>query len=106
MSGPRAMPGPARGPAAPVVVQPVAAAALPGPHYAGLSALVAAAGAGGRAVLVQQRPVAHRVAGLLDALVLRRSRSLGVARRVAAHGPDPHAVARASRDDRDRATGR
>ncbi len=38
-------------------------------------------GADRRAVLVQRRPVAHGLAGLLDALVLRRPAALGLARR-------------------------
>ena len=46
-----------------------------------LPGLVAAAGADRGPVLVQRRPVAHGLAGLLDAVVLRRPAAVGLARR-------------------------
>ena len=47
------------------------------------------------ALLVQRRQVPHGLAGLLDALVLRRPDPVGLARPEPAHGADPHAGARA-----------
>ena len=46
------------------------------------------------AVLVQRRPVADVLAGLLDAVVLGRPDAVGLARRQPAHGADPDAEAR------------
>ena len=65
--------------------QPVAQAAGADDDHLPLPGLVAAAGPGRRAVLLQRRPVAHELAGLLDALVLRRPAALGVERRQPAH---------------------
>ena len=76
-----------------LVAGPVAQTAGAAAVHPAVSRLVAAAGAGGRALLVQRRPVPRDLAGLLDAVVLRRPAALGLARRQPAHGAHAHAVA-------------
>ena len=72
-------------PRARLAPQPMGKAALPGRLHLGLHHLVDRAGADRGAVLLQCDPLAHRLGGLLDTLVLGGSSGLGLAR------PDPSA---------------
>ena len=68
-----------------LVVEPVAPARLPGHGHLALRPLVAGAGADRHPVLVQRRPVAQHLAGLLVALVVATTRTArsGTTRRCA-----------------------
>ncbi len=74
------------------------------PHHLALHRLGAAAGAGGDPLLLQRRPLAQRLAGLLDPLVVGRRNALGLPRPGLHQRPRPQPRAGGARHgDRDAA---
>ena len=78
-----------RRPTAPLLAQPVAAPVVPRGLHLAVPDLVAGADRDRGAVLVQQRPLAVHLAGLLLALVLQRPGQLGAAQPAAARRGHP-----------------